>query len=38
MTLSEAVDCIEYAISVPEHLNVAELIVDPVQTDWPNED
>lgn len=38
MTLSEAVDCIEYAINVPEHLNVAELIVDPVQTSWPNED
>lgn len=35
MTLSEAVDCIEYVINAPEHLNVNELSVDPIQTDWP---
>ena len=37
MTLSEAVDCIEYAITAPEHLNIAELIVDPMQNlNWGN--
>jgi len=35
MTLSEAVDCIEYAILAPPHLNINELSVDPLQTDWP---
>lgn len=38
MTLSEAVDLIEYTITMPYHLNVAELIVDPIQhKDWGNE-
>ena len=36
MTLSEAVDCIEYAILAPPHLNINELSVDPLQTDWPS--
>ena len=37
MTLHEAVDCIEYVINAPEHLCVAELIVDPLQNkEWPN--
>ena len=35
MKLSEAVDCIEYAINMPWHLNVNELSVDPIQKDWP---
>ncbi len=35
MKLSEAVDCIEYAINTPWHLNVNELSVDPLQKDWP---
>ena len=35
MKLSEAVDCIEYAINMPWHLNVNELSVDPLQKDWP---
>lgn len=38
MTLAEAVDLIEYTINMPYHLNVAELIVDPLQKqEWPNE-
>lgn len=37
MTLYEAVDCIEYVINAPRHLNINELSVDPIQTDWPNE-
>ena len=37
MMLNEAVDMIEYTINMPWHLNVAELIVDPLQhPDWPN--
>lgn len=36
MTLDEAVDLIEYVINAPEHLNINELSVDPLQTDWPN--
>lgn len=35
MTMSEAVDCIEYAVNAPEHLVVNELSVDPMQTNWP---
>jgi hypothetical protein len=35
MTLAEAVDCIEYVINAPDHLNVNEISVDPIQTDWP---
>ena len=36
MKLSEAVDMIEYVINMPHHLNVNELSIDPIQTDWPN--
>lgn len=31
MTLAEAVDCIEYVLNAPEHLNINELSVDPIQ-------
>lgn len=34
MTLSEAVDLIEYVINAPDHLCVNELSVDPLQTGW----
>jgi len=37
MTIDEAVDLIEYVINAPEHLNINELSVDPLQTDWPND-
>lgn len=40
MTLDEAVDCIEYVVNAPEHLNVNELSVDPLQRynkTWHNE-
>lgn len=37
MTLNEAVDLIDFSINMPYHLNVNELSVDPVQTDWPEE-
>ena len=37
MKLNEAVDMIEYVINMPYHLNVNELSIDPMQTDWPNE-
>lgn len=37
MTLNEAVDCIEYVLNAPEHLNINELSVDPLQhTEWPD--
>lgn len=36
MSLGEAVDCIEYAVSAPPHLNINELSVDPLQhPEWP---
>lgn len=35
MTLSEAVDAIEYVLQAPDHLNINELSLDPIQTDWP---
>ena len=37
MTLHEAVDCIEYVLTAPDHLCVNELSVDPLQTAWPME-
>ena len=37
MTLNEAVDLIDFSINMPYHLNVNELSVDPIQTDWPEE-
>jgi hypothetical protein len=37
MTLDEAVDLIDFSINMPYHLNVNELSVDPLQTDWPGE-
>ena len=36
MQLNDAVDMIEYVINMPYHLNVNELSIDPIQTDWPN--
>jgi NADP-dependent 3-hydroxy acid dehydrogenase YdfG len=37
MQLNDAVDMIEYVVNMPYHLNVNELSIDPIQTDWPNE-
>ena len=37
MKLNDAVDMIEYVINMPYHLNVNELSIDPIQTEWPNE-
>ena len=37
MTLNECVDAIEYVINAPKHLNINEVSIDPIQTDWPND-
>ena len=40
MSFVEAVDCIEYALLLPEHLSLNELSIDPVQVtpeEWNNE-
>ncbi len=37
MSLDECVDGIEYIIKAPHHLNINELSIDPIQTEWPNE-
>lgn len=40
MTFEEAVDCIEYAMMLPEHLSLNELSIDPIQVtdaEWNND-
>jgi NADP-dependent 3-hydroxy acid dehydrogenase YdfG len=36
MQLDDAVDMIEYVINAPYRLNVNEISIDPMQTEWPN--
>ena len=36
MQLNDAVDMIEYVINMPYRLNVNEISIDPMQTEWPN--